>query len=107
MIEDLDAGEFQQKEDKSEAELSATDINNDLVEDVRRNILVKIDEYNEKISREELSLSAMKDLVGRNKKVLTEIHKEKEEFLEKLRMEKELFEKKQEQEKIEYIKQFK
>ena len=86
----------------TEVELSTDLINNDLVEEVRKNILSKIDEYNDKISEEESSFMAMKDLLLKKKKVqtmlMTEINKEKKEFYEKNRKEKEIFEKKQESE---------
>merc|ERR1712098_382908 len=78
-----------------EGELSTSHVNNDLVEEVRKNIIAKIDEYNEKISEEESSFMAMKDLLLKKKKVqtvlMTEINKEKKEFYEKMRREKELF----------------
>ena len=89
-------------EDTVDGELSTTNINNDLVEEVRKNIIAKIDEYNDKISEEESSFMAKKDFFQKKKKVqtvlMTEINKEKKEFYEKIRREKEIFEKKQENE---------
>ena len=89
-------------DDALDGDLSTTHINNDLVEEVRKNIIAKIDEYNDKISEEESSFMAMKDLLLKKKKVqtvlMTEINKEKKEFHEKIRREKEMFEKKQENE---------
>ena len=94
-------------DDLTDGELSTTHINNDLVEEVRKNIITKIDEYNEKISEEESSFMAMKDLLLKKKKgqtvLMTEINKEKKEFYEKIRREKELFEKKQEYEMNTFI----
>ena len=99
---DLDPILLEDENNDNGGELSTANINNDLVEEVRKNILAKIDEYNGKISEEESSFMAMKDLLLKNKKVqtvlMTEINKEKKEFYEKIRKEKEIFEKKQESE---------
>ena len=99
---DLDPILLEDENNDNGGELSTANINNDLVEEVRKNILTKIDEYNEKISEEESSFMAMKDLLLKKKKVqtvlMTEINKEKKEFYEKIRKEKEIFEKKQESE---------
>eukprot|EP00092_Neocalanus_flemingeri_P025801 GFUD01027967.1.p1 GENE.GFUD01027967.1~~GFUD01027967.1.p1 ORF type:complete len:592 (+),score=185.21 GFUD01027967.1:32-1807(+) len=87
-------------------EITTTNINNDLISEVRKNILAKIDEYNEKIGEEESNFMAMKDLLLKKKKaktmLVTEINKEKKEFYERIRKEKEIFEKKQENEMNEF-----
>ena len=47
---DLDPIFLEHENGDNDEELSTANINNDLVEDVRKNILAKIDEYNEQIS---------------------------------------------------------
>lgn len=81
--------------------ISTENINEDLVKEIRKNILTKIDEYNVKIAKEESRYISLKDNLLNKKKGQTklgaEINQEKREFYEKIRKDKELFQKKQEE----------
>ena len=91
--------------------ISPEDVNNDLVEEVRKNILLKIDEYNQKITEEESTFIAMKDLLLQKKNekssLLSEINREKKDFFDKMQKEKEAFDKKQEMEIVAFWDQIK
>eukprot|EP00092_Neocalanus_flemingeri_P071945 GFUD01088455.1.p1 GENE.GFUD01088455.1~~GFUD01088455.1.p1 ORF type:complete len:562 (-),score=184.24 GFUD01088455.1:68-1753(-) len=102
----LDQILWEHKDTYKDGEITTSNINNELISEVRKNILAKIDEYNEKIGDDESNFMAMKDLLLKKKKaktmLVTEINKEKKEFYERIRKEKEIFEKKQENEMNEF-----
>ena len=92
---------MEQGENAKTQTISTENINDDLVKEIRKNILTKIDEYNVKIAKEESRYISLKDNLLNKKKGQTklgaEINQEKKEFYEKIRKDKELFEKKQEE----------
>merc|ERR1712106_385621 len=108
IVDDLELDQIllEHEDNEKVGEITTTNINNDLISEIRKNILVKIDEYNNKITEEESNFMAMKDLLLKKKKaktlLVTEINKEKKEFYERIRREKETFEKKQENEMNEF-----
>eukprot|EP00092_Neocalanus_flemingeri_P071949 GFUD01088459.1.p1 GENE.GFUD01088459.1~~GFUD01088459.1.p1 ORF type:complete len:564 (-),score=177.63 GFUD01088459.1:118-1809(-) len=95
----LDQTLWEYENTDKDGDITTSNINNELISEVRKNILAKIDEYNEKIGEEESNFMAMKDLLLKKKKaktmLVTEINKEKKEFYERIRKEKEIFEKMQ------------